>query len=87
MKTIWKYKLETTGTQSLSLPTGYKILTVQMQDLQVCLWVLVDSEEKKKAILIDIFGTGHYISNVKRNYIGTYQLKGGALVFHVFERI
>lgn len=38
------------------------------------------------AVTIRIFGTGHTIQDADRlEYIGTIQMCGGALVFHVFK--
>lgn len=87
MKTIWKYKLETTDEQQILMPVAAEILTVQIQDGEPHLWVMVDdSTIEKEKRYIEIFGTGNpIISNGPRKYIGTYQLRGGALVFHVFE--
>ena len=88
-KTIWKFELETTDNQTIEMPIGSKILTVQTQNGKVCLWALVDPTVIKVKVFIDIFGTGHeihYGENIIRNYLGTYQLQNGDLVFHVFER-
>ena len=86
METIWKYELETTDHQELELPLAAKVLTVQMQNGKPCLWALVDTEEQKAGQSICIFGTGHPVEFVG-DYLGTYQLNDGALVFHVFKRL
>ncbi len=89
MKTIWKFELEATRLQNIIMPKGAKILCVQMQGETACLWALVNPDEKEtEARNIETFGTGHTISEdegTSREYIGTYQLLGGSLVFHVFE--
>lgn len=87
MKTIWKFELETTDRQKVEMPIGAKILTVQTQNETPCLWALVNPERKeRKERYFEVFGTGHKIPlDLSREYIGTYQLKGGSLVFHVFE--
>lgn len=92
MTTIWKFPITTTGVQDVMMPKGAKILCIQTQNEEPCLWAEVESgscvksEEPRR---ITIHGTGHIIADVpdtmKRSYIGTYQLRGGALVFHVFE--
>ena len=87
MKQIWKYELKTTDTQTLAIPEGYKILCIQKQYSDPCIWVEVEPDNKKTSVIIDIFGTGHVMSDLKREYIGTYQLNNGSLVFHAFERI
>ena len=87
-KTIWKFELETTDNQTLKMPVGAEILTVQTQSDKPCLWALVDPNAEKEGRFIEIFGTGHpvgYDMGIDRKYIGTYQLHGGSLVFHVFE--
>jgi hypothetical protein len=87
MKTIWKFKLQTTDEQQILMPKGSEILTVQIQDGEPCIWAMINepnAEAEKR--YIEVFGTGNPIlSHGPRKYIGTYQLRGGALVFHVFE--
>lgn len=86
-KTIWKYSIATTDYQELTLPNGANILTVQVQGGIPCLWALVDPEEQNSRVKIRIFGTGHVIEDQDElKYIGTYQLNGGGLVFHVFTQ-
>lgn len=70
------------------MPVGAQILCVQVQDETPCLWALVDTEAKKSERYIETFGTGHPVNEgtgVSRFYVGSYQLEGGKLVFHVFE--
>jgi hypothetical protein len=83
VKTIWKFPLETTDLQTVRMPSGAVVLTVEAQDARPCLWALVDSEAPKVNRRFAIYGTGHPFGG--GDYIGTYQLVGGALVFHVFE--
>lgn len=86
MKTIWKYELETLDLFGLDMPCGAEVLTVQMQNGKPCLWVLVDPSKYKENRTFAIHGTGHGVSNAEnKKYIGTYQLMGGELVFHLFE--
>ena len=87
-KTIWKFELETTDNQTIEMPVNAEILTVQTQNEIPCIWALVDPTQVKEKRFIEVFGTGHdvhYDMGVSRNYLGTYQLHGGSLVFHVFE--
>jgi len=91
IKTIWKYPIKTTDTQELAVPERAHILCIQVQEgFGPCLWALVNAENKLETRTIETFDTGHPMHvdmGVDRAYIGTYQLHGGALVFHVFERI
>lgn len=90
MKTIYKFNLETTDTQTLLIPKGGEILSVQVQYGYPKLWVLVDPNEPLEERTIQIFETGHPVScdtGIERKFISTYQLMNGNLVFHVFEQI
>lgn len=85
-KTIWKYELKTEDIQSVTMPKGGTILTLQTQNDNPCLWVLVDPNAEKEVRGFMIYGTGHIIPTepYPHTYIGTYQHLNG-LVFHVFE--
>jgi hypothetical protein len=86
--TIWKYPLEVKDSNQLELPKGAKILCVQLQGHAPCLWAEVDKLEiKKQIVTIDIFGTGHEIDQTPRNYLGTFQMHDGYLVFHAYQRL
>lgn len=85
---IWKYTLAELGRQYLQMPAGAQILTVQLQDDMVQLWAIVDPNAEKVERVIDIYGTGHQMPDVgPGEYLGTFQMHGGALVFHVFEAL
>lgn len=85
MKTVWKYPI-TPNVSDVQMPKGAKVLTVQMQNGQPCMWVLVDPDEKKETRTFMLIGTGHKVSpGVDLKYIGTFQLEEGRLVFHLFE--
>lgn len=83
--TIWKFPIKTTDTQRVEMPVGTKLLDVQVQGDTPCLWGLVDPGAQKIARLIRVFGTGHGINGDPGEYVGTYQLLEGRLVFHVFS--
>lgn len=82
--TIYKYPLLILDEQEIEMPMGARIMTVQMQNGQPCLWAHVhpgNTLEKRKIL---IRGTGHPANDVGC-YISTFQMKGGELVFHAFE--
>lgn len=84
---IWKYPLKINDTNTIDMPEGARILCVQIQNGGPCLWALVDTQSPIKVPrVIETFGTGHPMNDSLREYIGTYQLHDGALVFHVFEQ-
>lgn len=49
------------------------------------LWALVDPQADTTVRRFAVHGTGHPGVDATGTYVGTYQLAGGQLVFHVFE--
>ena len=86
MNTIHKYTLEITDEQFVTLPQWSKILTVQVYGGKLCLWAVVDKEEKRtQDRCIRIIGTGNPVVDASQlKYIGIVQMSGG--VWHVFEK-
>ena len=83
-KQIWKFLIEPNIT-ALGMPKDAEILTVQNQYGKPCLWALVDPENEIEKRYFEVIGTGHdihYDMGIDRKYINTFQLDGGALVFH-----
>lgn len=86
-QTIWKFELPVEDEPSVRMPLGAEVLTVQTQAGKPCLWALVDPAAPKHDRRFRIVGTGHPFDDADAHrYIGTFQMHGGALVFHVFER-
>ena len=82
---IWKWTLGLTDIQSLPMPEGAKVLTVQMQHGALALWALVDENAPQSNRSFAIYGTGNPMPQSPGEYVGTFQLRNGDLVFHVFE--
>lgn len=89
MKTVWKYPLEVNDSQIVAMPANAHILTIQLQMGVPCLWALVNPEMPLEQRTILIAGTGHERDDLDGlvNFIGTFQMSGGMLIFHVFERV
>lgn len=90
---IYKYTLIETEEQALVLPREARLLSVDIQRGQICLWALVDPETRMmERWSVRILGTGHEIKGVEEEYIsasvfvGTVLMHGGALVWHVFAK-
>jgi len=59
--TIWKFDI--TDQIDIELPKDSVVLTVQVQNNRLCLWVLLDPSIEEKEIRHFIyFGTGHTIT-------------------------
>jgi hypothetical protein len=89
MKTIWKYELEIKDEQEVMMPKGAEILIAQTQKKLLCIWALVDPLVSTLEIrYIGIYGTGNPMPDKERmQYISTFQLYDGTLIFHIFELI
>ena len=81
---IWKWNLEVTDRQTLEMPTGAEVLTVQVQNEVPQLWALCHPMSPKERRIFAVYGTGQPISHPGK-YIATFQLHGGGFVGHVFE--
>lgn len=86
-RVVWKYALEATDWQTIEMPGGAEVLTVQVQHGEPVLWALVDPDNELMERTFRMAGTGHrnlaYFGLGR--YVGTFQLEDGGLVFHVWE--
>ena len=85
---IWKFELELTGMQELTMPEGAQLLSVANQNGNVYLWAMVDPKKEKRRRYIEIVGTGNQMSvdmGIERKFIGTAVVD--PFVGHVFERL
>lgn len=100
MLAIWKFPLLITDRQSLRMPGGAQVLTVQFQREKLCLWALVDVNSPSEMRTFEVIGTGNEIhpesDGEVRNYICSVQEErvgpGSVLasvrvnfVWHIFE--
>ena len=80
---IWKFELDSDG--EIQMPAGANILTVQTQNDKPMIWAIVDPQAPMETKKFTVLGTGWFVPPSTGVYIGTFQLQGGALVFHVFH--
>jgi hypothetical protein len=86
MLTIHKYTLEITDAQHILMSEGAKLLRVMVQHDKVCLWALVERDRKMLPRKFRIYGTGHImVDGYPGDYVDTFMIAGGSLVFHVFD--
>jgi hypothetical protein len=91
-QSIWKFPLKTTDYQKVKMPVNAKILCVQAQNETPCIWAIVNTEAEQEEREFEIYGTGHPFYEgdhygKEKMFVGTYQLRNGGLVFHVFELV
>lgn len=94
MKVIYKYKVPMADKVELEMPAGAKVLAVQTQGAhggdEPMLWAMVDKERPTVTRHFLVKGTGHEFDitpEVTLDHVGTFQLHGGGLVFHMFEMV
>lgn len=79
---IYKYPLPHLDSQVHHLPMDSKILSVQVQDREIMMWVMVDEDTVHTyRCLVEIFATGEEF-NTHGSFIGTVQLND--CVWHIF---
>ena len=86
-RVIFKYPLKLTDTQLVEIPEGAERLTVQLQRDTICLWAIVDIRKQNEVRTVHIVGTGHPVPDGFLEFLGTVQMAGGSLVWHVFMEV
>ena len=84
---ILKFTLNNLDLQTIDVPAGAELMTVQMQEGQPRLWALCDENAPVRPRRIAMYGTGHPINKHPGIYIATFQVDCGALVFHAFDEV
>ncbi len=85
MNTVWKYPFDIADKFELLMPDGAEVLLVDSQGpLNPCVWARVDTDAPRVKRRFELRGTGHDCSGVGK-HLGSLQLRGGSLVFHLFE--
>ena len=84
---IWKFGLTLDGdVQTIYMPRGARLLTIQTQGGEPQLWALCAEGVQTVPRTFATYGTGHPIPDRSADsYVGTYQSNDGAGVWHVFE--
>lgn len=89
MTTIYKFPVPMQQLFQQELPKGATVLSVQEQVNAAQMWVMLDPDEETEVRHFEVYGTGFEMRTLtpteKREYIGTFQMDGGQLVFHLFE--
>ena len=80
---IWKYELEMTGRQMVTMPENARPLAVQVQGSVPVMWALVDSSRRSEDREFVMYGTGQRLPDAPGTYLGTFQ--NGPFVFHLFD--
>lgn len=85
MQKIFKYLLPLTPLNTISLPSGFKVLSVQIQHGNICMWVQLDPGAKHVMTQIAILATGEtFPRGYDGCYAGTVLSPNGMEVYHIF---
>jgi len=89
---VYKYEVELADTFKIAMPKGAEVLCVQVQRGDPFIWarVVIDAGHPVEARQFRLAGTGHTLEGSMPedrdgDYVGTFQLTGGSLVFHLFD--
>ena len=88
-KQIWKFAIDPNETL-VEIPKDAEILTIQTQNETPYIWALVNPENARELRFFEVYADGqdiHCDMGIERKYLNTFQLHGGSLVFHLFERV
>ena len=87
MLSVYKYKVPVNDYFTLDLPKTARILKAEVQHGDVCMWALVEPGESTRERIFRFTGTGHPVNEAPAHlqHISTFQMRGGELVFHIFE--
>jgi len=81
---VFKYPIYLTNNiQTLQLPESAKVLAFQIQDGDMCIWVLMNPERTRITRLFRVISTGNALHDEPMEYIGTVQQP--PYVWHLFE--
>jgi hypothetical protein len=83
---VWKFPVNP-GHTGIEMPADARVLCVQTQHGQPFIWALVRPDQPKKLRHFLLVGTGYQFDLRDVNYVGTFQLDDGNLVFHLFEYV
>lgn len=84
---VWKWPIPAEARFSIEMPKDARLLHVDVQRMEACLWALVDPDAGTEMRHFQLVGTGHreVASADAHRHVGSVLLADGALVFHLFE--
>ena len=87
VRIIYKYPVEVDDEFTVELPEGARVLSVDTQHGEPVMWAMVDPTAPTSKRAFRVIGTGHPIDDADElSFVGTFQLRGGSLIFHLFEK-
>lgn len=87
-ESIFRYVLEITDDQTITMPVGAHILCVERHlnsESHAEIWAMVNGKAKMESRRFIFRGTGNHMDGTEGRYVGTIQTNNGVLVWHLFE--
>jgi hypothetical protein len=84
MQRIFKYELELTDEQEVTMPREAVILSVAEQHGRLCLWAQVTPDNMLERRTVRIYGTGNPLPTIEGTFVGTVVMSDRTFVWHVF---
>lgn len=85
LTTVWKFLIKIDDIAEVEMPVGAQILHFDSQDEIPCIWARVDPKSPKVMRRFRFAGTGHPLDGDVGEHVGSCQMAGGRLVWHLFE--
>lgn len=87
MSVVWKFPVPVEGEFAIEMPLDAVLRCVQTQHGEPFLWAEVNPNRDPEPRKFRLIGTGHPIKvgSELLEYVGTFQLWGGDLVWHLYE--
>ena len=84
MAAVWKFEIPINDEFEIQMPRNAELLHVEVQNDKGFLWARVAPERHNEQRKFYLRGTGHPV-DMDCEYVGSFMLRNGALVFHLFE--
>lgn len=85
MKNVYKYEVPVDDVIVIKMPEGAEILHFEAQYGMPCIWARVDPDAPMEKRCFRFAGTGHPLGDNVGKHVGSCMMRGGALVWHLFE--
>lgn len=83
MKTIYKYPIQITDEQEISMPQGAEVIHAGLDPQGTpCVWAMVDTQNKPEPVSILVYGTGNPMTYTPDRHVSSFTQ--GPFVWHVF---
>jgi len=83
-KTVWKYGVHTAPVQEIYIPEFATPLCLMQQKGKMFMWCEVDKTRRRHYRQLFVVMTGAEVPAEAHEYVGTFQMLDGDLVFHVY---